>query len=202
VTRSLSSSQTFTVSTPSSSPPNCSPLQSTSDRSRVSEDACFTGTSLDDTSRESATSSRSVSELVLNYPKSAFPLVRGKHVCRVDGAEFEYDRIDDLIDHVAQYHGFRNKGAYYCSICNLQFFNRKDFRRHLTSTLEHSAGYRCRCRLVYPRKENFRKHAEKDICQHASCFECPCGSTFDSLPDILQHIRSCSERRRGRPRKQ
>lgn len=118
--------------------------------------------------------------------------------------------VDQLIDHIQIQHPPANLPGlafYYCGTCtsSKRFKNKKDFRRHLTTTKAHQVELiSCRCARQF-RKDKFRQHILKDSCDAAALYRCSCGTpqgVYDSsaTPGFLRHINVCGRRPRGRPR--
>ncbi|KAJ3540436.1 hypothetical protein NM208_g5067 [Fusarium decemcellulare] len=138
------------------------------------------------------------------------PQLQSRYAC--DHCPTSFDDVDQLIDHIQSLHSEPNADPtrlYYCGVCDpdTRFKRRKDFRRHLTTTMRHSSeSYRCRCGMLFRRKYIFRDHVKALSCRGDDPYICSCGQVVDYQPlagrQMLNHIETCgTQRKRGRPPK-
>lgn len=99
-------------------------------------------------------------------------------------------------------------GRYHCLECHRPFKLKKDLRRHFETTKAHQpAIFQCCCAHTSGRKDNFLKHIEKKKpCNPTVPFICSCGYEVESnSPNaiilLLEHVKPCGQRKRGRPKK-
>jgi uncharacterized C2H2 Zn-finger protein len=79
-----------------------------------------------------------------------------------------------------------------CPACGRVFKSRKDLDRHFNSlhSTDPASRFQCRCGKLFPRKDNYIRHAEKCREPTTSCFRCVCGASTHDLSTHLQHVAS------------
>jgi hypothetical protein len=117
-----------------------------------------------------------------------------------------FPNASQLVDHIVSSH--YQDGRYHCSKCNVDIGLKKDLQRHFETTETHRlSAIRCRCSLSFGRKDKFCEHLQrKKPCDSILSFSCFCGhriesSSPDSTNRILEHIKPCGQRKRGRPKR-
>lgn len=99
------------------------------------------------------------------------------------------------------------RGRYHCPECDVDFGLKKDLQRHFETTKAHrSSVIQCHCKLSFSRKDKFYEHIRKRSCGSVIPFLCSCGyriesSSPDSADLMLEHVKLCGQRKRGRPKK-
>ncbi|KAL6901513.1 hypothetical protein GGI43DRAFT_403194 [Trichoderma evansii] len=110
-----------------------------------------------------------------------------------------------LVDNANSSHYQRRR--YHCPECDVDFGLKKDLQRHFETTKAHrSSAIQCHCKQLFSRKDKFYEHVRKRPCDPVVPFFCSCGyriesSSPDSVGLILEHVKLCGQRKRGRPKK-
>ncbi|KAL7925758.1 hypothetical protein ACQKWADRAFT_199921 [Trichoderma austrokoningii] len=120
--------------------------------------------------------------------------------------DFHTENSDVIVDNADASHG--QGGPHHCLECNRSFRLEKDLRRHRETTKAHQAAvFQCCCTYTSGRKDTFLKHVErKTPCSPVVPFICSCGysiesSSSDAIALLLEHVKPCGQRKRGRPKK-
>ena len=84
--------------------------------------------------------------------------------------------------------------------------DRRTLLRHLESSKAHQSFapsvFRCRCGIVFSRKDKFRNHFRKSSCTGDLPFVCICDKVDINRVAFEVHFEDCGRRQRGRPRKE
>jgi len=84
--------------------------------------------------------------------------------------------------------------------------DRRTLLRHLESSKAHRSSetsvFRCRCGMVFSRKDKFRNHFRKSSCNGDLPFKCLCDEVDINEVAFEAHFEGCRRRPRGRPRRE
>jgi hypothetical protein len=129
-------------------------------------------------------------------------------ICQFCQASFP--EFISLIAHMRSSHSARMTGIdkpYFCVGCSsTSFFDAHDFERHLTTTkAHHKQKFCCRCGWFSTRQDKFQAHVRDCANIGSSSFKCKCGKEVDNqgsdaILEILDHVKKCHPKKRGRPR--
>ena len=116
-------------------------------------------------------------------------------------------------EHYKDFHNpsMDGKPTYYCGKCpdssKYEFESRREFIRHLRTTVHLDEAHLCRCGKEFRREYDFRKHINTGECQGINAYTCICGYSVQSYTDAKifasekGHVYKCDgpRRKRGRP---